>query len=180
MLSASSRSWLSGCLQHVGGVKCGRKRSTPPAFWKGFGHFEQVNEHLWACDQSRLAGGHKRLKHTKMTLVQETKNPPANIRSEWTSKVMHNISYEFPYGVFFMNSQNNARLKLSCNFGESKCNPYWDIILYELCYRSYIQRDCHSVLAKLHPITFYMGVRGSWSECHFVFSLVYQLCLALW
>ena len=27
--------------------------------------------------------------------------------------------------------------------------------LYELCYRSYIQRDCHSVLAKLHPITFY-------------------------
>ena len=51
--------------------------------------------------------------------------------------------------------------------------------LYELCYRSFIQRDCHSVLAKLHPITFYRGVRGSWSECHFVFSLVYQLCLAL-
>ena len=24
-----------------------------------------------------------------------------------------------------------------------------------------------------------LGVRGSWSECHFVFSLVYQLCLAL-
>ena len=24
------------------------------------------------------------------------------------------------------------------------------------------------------------GMRGSWSECHFVFSLVYQLCLALW
>ena len=52
--------------------------------------------------------------------------------------------------------------------------------LYELCYRSYIQRDCHSVLAKLHPITFYRGVRGSRSKCHFVFSLVYQLCLALW
>ena len=51
--------------------------------------------------------------------------------------------------------------------------------LYELCYRSYIQRDCHPVLAKLHPITFYRGVRGFWSECHFVFSLVYQLCLAL-
>ena len=27
--------------------------------------------------------------------------------------------------------------------------------LYEFCYRSYIQRECHSVLAKLHPITFY-------------------------
>ena len=52
--------------------------------------------------------------------------------------------------------------------------------LYEFCYRSYIQRECHSVLAKLHPITFYRGVRGSWAECHFLFSLVYQLCLALW
>ena len=52
--------------------------------------------------------------------------------------------------------------------------------LYEFCYRSYLQRECHSVLAKLHPITFYRGVRDSWSECHFVFSLVYQLCLALW
>ena len=27
--------------------------------------------------------------------------------------------------------------------------------LYEFCYRSYIHRECHSVLAKLHPITFY-------------------------
>ena len=52
--------------------------------------------------------------------------------------------------------------------------------LFEFCYRSYIQRECHSVLARLHPITFYRGMRGSWSECHFVFSLVYQLCLALW
>ena len=24
------------------------------------------------------------------------------------------------------------------------------------------------------------GVRGSWADCHFLFSLVYQLCLALW
>ena len=52
--------------------------------------------------------------------------------------------------------------------------------LYEFCYRSYIQWECHSVLAKLHPITFCRGVRGSWAECHFLFSLVYQLCLALW
>ena len=53
--------------------------------------------------------------------------------------------------------------------------------LYEFCCRSYIQRECHSVLAKLHPITFYKGVRGSWAECHFfVLFLVYQLCLALW
>ena len=60
------------------------------------------------------------------------------------------------------------------------CIYIYVLSLYELCYRSYIKRDCHSVLAKLHPITFYRGVRGTWSECHFVFSLVYQLCLALW
>ena len=27
--------------------------------------------------------------------------------------------------------------------------------LYEFCYRTYIQRECNSVLAKLHPITFH-------------------------
>ena len=26
----------------------------------------------------------------------------------------------------------------------------------------------------------FCGVRGSWAECHFLFSLLYQLCLALW
>ena len=53
--------------------------------------------------------------------------------------------------------------------------------LYEFCYRPYIQWECHSVLAKLHPITLYRGVSGSWAECHFFFFfLVYQLCLALW
>ena len=62
--------------------------------------------------------------------------------------------------------------------------------LYEFCYRSYIQRECHSVLAKLRPITFYRGVRGSWAECHFLarsaaflrtgynYSLT-QLCLSV-
>ena len=59
------------------------------------------------------------------------------------------------------------------------CNFVPQFIMYVITY-PYIQRECHSVLAKLHPITFYRGMRGSWSECHFVFSLVYQLCLALW
>ena len=27
---------------------------------------------------------------------------------------------------------------------------------------------------------YFWEVRGSWAECHFLFSLVYQLCLALW
>ena len=34
--------------------------------------------------------------------------------------------------------------------------------LYEFCYRPYIQRECHSVLAKLHCITFYRIISG---EC---------------
>ena len=27
---------------------------------------------------------------------------------------------------------------------------------------------------------YFWGVRGSWDECHYLVSLVYQLCLALW
>ena len=27
---------------------------------------------------------------------------------------------------------------------------------------------------------YFWGLRGSWAECHFLFSLVHQLCLALW
>ena len=45
----------------------------------------------------------------------------------------------------------------------------WNTVNDPYYYRSYIQRECHSVLAKLHPITFYRGVRGSWAECHFCF-----------
>ena len=50
--------------------------------------------------------------------------------------------------------------------------------LYEFCYRSYIQRECHSILAKLHPITFYGEVRGSWAECRFCF-LWFTNCVLL-
>ena len=35
--------------------------------------------------------------------------------------------------------------------------------LYEFCYRSYIHRECHSVLAKLHPITFNRIISGKWA-----------------
>ena len=58
--------------------------------------------------------------------------------------------------------------------------------LYEFCYRTYmyIQHECHSVLVKLHQShsigLCFWGMHGSWVECHFLFSLVYQLCLALW
>ena len=58
--------------------------------------------------------------------------------------------------------------------------------LYEFCYRTYIyiQQVCHSVLVKLHPShsigLYFWGVRSSLVECHFLFSLVHQLCIALW
>ena len=45
--------------------------------------------------------------------------------------------------------------------------------------RSVIQHWWSCILS--HSIGLYFGgVLGSWVECHFLFSLVYQLCLALW
>ena len=66
--------------------------------------------------------------------------------------------------------------------------------LYEFCYRTYIyiyiyiyiQRECHFIQCWRSSTPsrsiglYFWGVRGSWAECHFLFSLVYQLCLALW
>ena len=47
------------------------------------------------------------------------------------------------------------------------------------CNRSVIQH--WSSFTPSHSIGLYFwGVRSSWVECHFLFSLVYQLCLALW
>ena len=53
--------------------------------------------------------------------------------------------------------------------------PYTSSVIGRIYNGSVIQywRSCT-------PITFYRGVRGSRAECHFLFSLVYQLCLALW
>ena len=65
----------------------------------------------------------------------------------------------------------------------SMSSVIWHIHIYIYIY-IYIQRECHSVLAKLYPSRsiglYFWEVRGSWAECHFLFSLVYQLCLALW
>ena len=67
------------------------------------------------------------------------------------------------------------------------CIPY----MSSVCYRTYIYiyiyiyiyngsfiqywRSCTPFIG-----FYFWGVRGSWVECHFLFSLVYQLCLALW
>ena len=59
--------------------------------------------------------------------------------------------------------------------------------LYEFCYRTYIYIYNGSVIQYWRCWTpsrsiglYFWGVRGSWAECHFLYSLVYQLCLALW
>ena len=62
--------------------------------------------------------------------------------------------------------------------------------LYEFCYRSHIQRECHSVLAKLHPITFYRIVSGECAVpglnatyCFLWFTncvLLFDISLILW
>ena len=43
---------------------------------------------------------------------------------------------------------------------EALCQYIYMHFLYEFCYRTYIyiQQECHSVLVKLHPITFYRTV----------------------
>ena len=59
--------------------------------------------------------------------------------------------------------------------------------LYEFCYRTYKYTYNRSVIqywwscTPLHLMGLcFWGGCGSWIECHFLFSLVYQLCLALW
>ena len=48
------------------------------------------------------------------------------------------------------NDNDNENIFIAMNYSKQSVHS-----LYEFYYRSYIQRDCHSVVAKLHPITFY-------------------------
>ena len=58
-------------------------------------------------------------------------------------------------------------------------------VLYEFCYRTYIYIPYNRSVIQYwwsctpsHSIGLYFwGVRGSWVEFHFLFSLVYQMCL---
>ena len=58
------------------------------------------------------------------------------------------------------------------------CIPYLSSVIGRIYNGSVIQywRSC----TPSRSIGLYFrGVRGTWTECHFLFSLVYQLCLAL-
>ena len=71
--------------------------------------------------------------------------------------------------------------------------------LYEFCYMTYIYIQQECVLGRIYTYNrsvnqywwsctpshsigrlYFWGMHSSWNECHFLFSLVYQLCLALW
>ena len=61
--------------------------------------------------------------------LETCKNPrPTSGWSELT-KSCTTSTMNFHMAYFSWIPQNNARLKLSCKFGESNCNPYWYITL---------------------------------------------------
>ena len=62
-------------------------------------------------------------------MLETCKNPwPTSGWSELT-KSCTTSTMNFHMAYFSRIPQNNPRLKLSCKFGESKCNPYWHITL---------------------------------------------------
>ena len=61
--------------------------------------------------------------------LETCKNPrPTSGQSE-LPKSCTTSTMNFHMVYFSWIPQNNARLKLSCKFVESKCNPYWDVTL---------------------------------------------------
>ena len=67
------------------------------------------------------------------------------------------------------------------------CIPYMSSVTGRIYIYIYIYIYNGSVIQYWRSFTpsrsiglYFWGVRGSWAEYHFLFSLVYQLCLALW
>ena len=96
----------------------------------------------------------------QMSLSQHVKN--INIVSIYTSsKEPFFCVHVFPY----TKHQNQDNVQVWWFPSRSPVLIYIYIYvhsLYEFCYRSYIQRECHSVLSKPHHITFCMIISG---EC---------------
>ena len=74
-----------------------------------------------------------------------------------------------------------------CSRPEALCKYIYMHFLYEFCYRTNTSTYNRNVIqfwwscTPSNSIGLYIrGICGSWVECHFLFSLVYQLCLALW
>ena len=63
------------------------------------------------------------------------------------------------------------------------CIPYMSSVIgriYIYIYNGSVIQYWQSCTPSRSIGLYFWGVRGSWAECHLLFSLVYQLCLALW
>ena len=86
--------------------------------------------------------------------------------------------------IFGFNKRNGFNLLYHYINGSHNCTVTWDPMTWDIG-RIYIYNG--SVIQYWRSCTplrsiglYFWGVRGSWAECHFLFSLVYQLCLAHW
>ena len=75
--------------------------------------------------------------------------------------------------------------RLCVNIYICLCIPYinsviWHIYIYIYIYNGSVVQFWRSCTPSRSIGLYLGGVHGSWAECHFLFSLVYQLCLALW
>ena len=59
------------------------------------------------------------------------------------------------------------------------CIPYMSSVIGRI-YNGSILQYWRSCTPSRSMGLYFWGVRGSWAECHILFSLAYQLCLALW
>ena len=77
--------------------------------------------------------------------LETCKNPrPTSGWSELT-KSCTTKTMNFHMAYFSWIPQNNARLKLSCKFGESKWNPYWVIVFMSSSDSNYVANDHEDV-----------------------------------
>ena len=60
------------------------------------------------------------------------------------------------------------------------CIPYKSSVMGRIYSESVIQYWRSCTPSRSIGLYYFWGVCGSWAECHFLFSLVYQLSLALW
>ena len=61
------------------------------------------------------------------------------------------------------------------------CIPYMSSVIRHIyMYNGSVIQYWRSCTPSRSIGLYFWGVRGSWAECHFLFSLLYQLCLALW
>ena len=90
-----------------------------PAAWERTCHFKHCSYAIFTSNTDEIRGGSIVNKNT----LETCKNPrPTSGWSELT-KSCTTSTMNFHMAYFSWIPQNNAKFKLSCKFGESKCNP---------------------------------------------------------